>query len=197
MRAVRREFSRRLRDLPSENLLAIADVLVEKYRWVAYELIYFHPKALGGLDVEQVKRLGRGIDSWGSVDPFGRYISGPAWQRGLIPDDAVRRWAQSEDRYWRRAALVSTVPLNLRAAGGKRDTERTLDICRLLVADRDDTVVKAMSWALRELLVWDPNAVRQFLEKNKLAARVNREVRNKLDTGVKNPKKTVRETSTS
>ena len=50
-------------------------------------------------------------------------------------------------------------------------------------------VVKAMSWALRELVVHDADAVDQFLNEYKgaLAARVQREVRNKLRTGLKNP----------
>jgi 3-methyladenine DNA glycosylase AlkD len=121
------------------------------------------------------------------VDAFGRYISGPAWQRRLIPDGAVHRWAGSGDRWWRRAALVSTVPLNLRAAGGKGDADRTLEVCRRLVADRDDMVVKAMSWALRALVVWDRDAVRAFLDEHGdvLAARVRREVSSKLETGLK------------
>jgi 3-methyladenine DNA glycosylase AlkD len=48
-------------------------------------------------------------------------------------------------------------------------------------------VVKALSWALRQLVVWDPDAVREFLEVHDeaLAARVKREVRTKLDTGRK------------
>jgi DNA alkylation repair enzyme len=71
--------------------------------------------------------------------------------------------------------------------GGTGDTGRTLDICQRLVADRDDMVVKALSWALRELVVWDPDVVRRFLEAHDdlLAPRVRREVRNKLDTGLK------------
>jgi hypothetical protein len=38
-------------------------------------------------------------------------------------------------------------------------------------------------------VVWDPDAVRRFLEAHDdvLAPRVRREVRNKLDTGRKNP----------
>lgn len=60
----------------------------------------------------------------------------------------------------------------------------------LLVADHDDMVVKAVSWALRELIIHDPDAVEKFLKDHEdvLAARVKREVRNKLDTGLKNPK---------
>ena len=86
---------------------------------------------------------------------------------------------------------MSTVPLNSKTQGGVGDAGRTLTVCRTLVADRDDMVVKAMSWALRELAKRDRAAVEAFLweQTESLAAqRVVREVRNKLDTGRKNPK---------
>jgi 3-methyladenine DNA glycosylase AlkD len=121
------------------------------------------------------------------VDAFATYVSGPAWRAGRVPDEVVRGWAASPDRWWRRAALVSTVALNLRSRGGTGDTGRTIDICARLAADGDDMVVKALSWALRELVVWDPEAVRSFLDDHAgvLAARVRREVRSKLETGRK------------
>ena len=45
-----------------------------------------------------------------------------------------------------------------------------------------------MSWALRALSERDPDAVRAFLDAHEdaLAARVRREVRHKLETGLKN-----------
>jgi hypothetical protein len=48
-------------------------------------------------------------------------------------------------------------------------------------------VGKGLSWALRALVAHDPRAVRGFLAKHDdvLAARVKREVRNKLETGRK------------
>jgi len=48
-------------------------------------------------------------------------------------------------------------------------------------------VVKALSWALRELIVHHRSAVERFvLEHDEvLAARVKREVRNKLTSGLK------------
>jgi 3-methyladenine DNA glycosylase AlkD len=188
IRAVRRAYSKRLRAASGEAVAALAMALVDRQRWVAYELLYHHPGGLASLGVRDLERLGRGMDSWGSVDAFGCYISGPAWQREHLPDAIIRSWAASPDRWWRRAALVSTVPLNLRSRGGTGDTNRTLDICQRLAADRDDMVVKALSWALRELVVWDPDAVRRFLEARHavLAPRVRREVRNKLETGRKN-----------
>jgi 3-methyladenine DNA glycosylase AlkD len=185
VRRVRQAWSARLRGRPDHEVLALADALLPRHRWVAYELVYNHAAALAALSLERVERLGRGIDSWGATDAFGRYISGPAWQRRQIPDEAIHRWAASEDRWWRRAALVSTVPLNLRAAGGTGDTARTLAVCALLAADRDDMVVKALSWALRELVVWDTKAVRGFLDDHDVAARVRREVTSKLETGLK------------
>jgi 3-methyladenine DNA glycosylase AlkD len=187
VRAVRRAWSRRLRAAPAEAVVAVAMALFDRQRWVAYELLYHHPGGLDSSGVEEVERLGEGMADWGSVDAFGCLVSGPVWRRGGIPDVAVHRWAASPDRWWRRAALVSTVPLNLRSRGGTGDAERTLDICRRLATDGDDMVVKALSWALRALVDWDPGAVRGFLEAHDdmLAARVRREVRNKLETGRK------------
>jgi 3-methyladenine DNA glycosylase AlkD len=187
IRRVRREYSAEVRHWPSDAVLDLASRLLGTHRWVAYELVYHHRAARSMLDVAAVEQLGRGLDSWGAVDAFARYIAGPAWQQGRVPDAVIQEWAVSEDRWWRRAALVSTVPLNLRAAGGTGDTQRTLDICQRLVDDRDDMVVKALSWALRELVAWDRAAVHRFLthHNSRLAARVRREVTNKLEIGLK------------
>ena len=85
---------------------------------------------------------------------------------------------------------MSTVPLNSKARGGSGDSMRTLEVCSLLISDRDDMVVKALSWALRELAKRDQISVRRFLNEHQdqLATRVTREVRNKLATGLKNPR---------
>jgi 3-methyladenine DNA glycosylase AlkD len=52
-------------------------------------------------------------------------------------------------------------------------------------------VEKALSWALRILAVRDADVVTAFVAENEtvLAARVKREVRNKLSSGRKNPRK--------
>ncbi len=187
VRRVRRAWSRRLRDRPPADVVAVALALRDRQRWVAYELVYEHPGGLEALDAGVVEALGQGVGSWDAVDAFGRYISGPAWGRGVVPDALIRGWTTSRDRWWRRAALVSTVPLNLRTAGGTGDTVRTVDICERLVTDRDDMVVKALSWALRSLVPWDPGAVRDFLAVHQVevASRVRREVTTKLETGRK------------
>jgi 3-methyladenine DNA glycosylase AlkD len=136
-----------------------------------------------------LEELGRGINSWWTVDAFARTLAGPAWLNRQVPDQVFDMWANSNDRWWRRAALVSTVALNVRSQGGQGDVPRTLRICWLLASDQDDMVAKALSWALRELVFHDPGAVKGFLEEYEkvLPARVKREVKNKLGTGLKNP----------
>lgn len=193
VRAVRREFSKRLASSPAGLVIDVAIRLLNKpgiNRFVAYELIKHHRAAAASLDERELETLGRGLDEWGEVDCFACYLAGPAWREHQISDKVIHRWARSKDRWWRRVALVSTVPLNSKAQGGTGDTERTIEVCRLLVGDRDDMVVKAMSWALRELSKRDSKRVRQFLDENRdvVASRVVREVSNKLSTGLKNPR---------
>jgi 3-methyladenine DNA glycosylase AlkD len=195
VRTVRREYTKQLKNAPADFVLALATMLLHAYGYrgtgsIAYELISYHSPAFVSLGVTKIEALGQGIDSWHSVDGFARLISGPAWLKGLISDDVIHRWALSPDLWWRRAALVSTVALNMRSHGGYGDVDRTLAVCRMLVDDHEDMVVKALSWALRQLVVHDPEAVRAFLSEHEeqLAARVKREVRNKLKTGLKNPK---------
>jgi 3-methyladenine DNA glycosylase AlkD len=174
-------------------MLALAGILIQNfgYRGMPYELVRYHRSTFQSLGPAEIETLGQGINSWWSVDSFARIVSGPAWLEGLLDDELIHKWARSADRWWRRAALVSTVALNLRSHGGSGDTARTLAVCDELVTDHDDMVVKAMSWALRELAVLDPAAVRGYLleHEDDLAARVRREVRNKLETGLKNPRR--------
>ena len=193
--ALRRKYSRKLKVASPVFVLELARVLFRTHgqRWLACALIRHHDKAFSNIGEREVEEFGQGINSWGSVDQFARSLAGPAWLAGRISDALVHRWASSEERWWRRAALVSTVALNVRSHGGMGDVSRTLQVCRLLADDHDDMVFKALSWALRALVVHDPDKVNKFLDKyeNVLAAQVKREVRNKLTTGLKNPKKKV------
>jgi hypothetical protein len=194
VRAIRRDWTKALKDETPAHVLDVTRALVASGAWtervIGFELLAAHPAAFGRLDDALVDTLTVGLADWGSVDLFGVAVAGPAWRQGLVSDAQIMAWAESADRWRRRLALVATVPLNLRSRGGNCDAARTLDICQRLVADRDDMVVKALSWALRELVRCDRAAVEAFLQSNsdRLAARVRREVRNKLETGLKNPR---------
>lgn len=193
MRRVMKDQLKAFRAHSGEQVLAIAFAILEHHtmegRHLAYELIANHAQARAMLDEPTLRRLGHGMDNWASVDTFAVRLSGPAWRDQQIADDQIETWAHDDNVWWRRAAVVSTVPLNLKSRGGKGDTPRTLAMCQQVMNDHHDMIQKALSWALRELTKRDPDAVASFMEshRDRLAARVKREVRNKLDTGRKNP----------
>ena len=180
--------------LSSEEALDLASRLWKlkehRFLYAAAFMLRKHPSAFTLINWEILEPLGDLMDSWGAVDLFA-LLAGPAWRAGQLSDEQVLKWTQSGNRWWRRAALVCTVFLNRKAQGGTGDTKRTLAVCERLVDDREIMVVKALSWALRDLVKVDPKAAENFLQKydTRLPSLVKREVRNKLTTGVKNPRR--------
>lgn len=191
VRVVQRRYAKALASQPPETVIAVADALLTAGGWpervVGSELVGGRADAVRRLQSSAVTRWATGLAGWESVDLYGVTVAGVAWREGRISDGQVMKWARSRDRWQRRLALVATVPLNLRARGGTGDAARTLAVCRALADDRDDMVVKALSWALRELAKRDPAVVARFVadQGDRLAARVRREVATKLETGRK------------
>jgi len=146
-RRERRRISAHLKGVESSEIKALAKQLAGTEgswrRYFAYEILANHKAAFATLTEDDIQMLGQGMASWGEVDMFACCILGRAWRAGLLRDETVRAWTESSSRWWRRAALVSTIPLNVKAQGGTGDQRRTLDICERLIGDRDDMVVKA------------------------------------------------------
>lgn len=195
LRNVVREIQREAKGWEAPRIVRFCHDLVEwgthESRQVGYELLEKRKDARSLLKIRAVRRLGKGNDNWASVDGFGVMVAGPVWREGQIPDREILRWVASKDLWWRRTALVATVALNMPSRGGTGDPVRTYLICRHLVSDSEPMVAKALSWALRTLIRVDPEGVGDFLREygSVLPALVVREVKNKLETGRKNPGK--------
>ena len=191
LRKVLRWVKGEARELEDAELLALVQAIIDQAtlegRQLAYELLATRKSLLYGLTTAQVKRLGKGMDNWVSVDTFAVSITGQLWREHKLGDAEILRWSRSRDRWWRRAALVSTIPLNMKSRGGTGDVERTMQLCEALADDEDEMVAKALSWALRALIPVSPVHVEDFLADHDdiLASRVKREVRRKLETGKK------------
>ncbi len=168
------------------KLLVYSDIF--ECQCVAYEFLGKNSETFYSITKNDINDLMINLDNWVSVDVFSIHISGKAWRNNILSNDDIIQIYNSEDFWRRRVAIVSTIPLNLKAQGGKGDTKRTLDICKLAIDDHHDLINKAMSWALRELSKTDKFAVELFLEKyqSRLNKRIKREVYNKLITGKKN-----------
>lgn len=203
-----RDFAKQLLEESPDVVIDIAKRIWQTSDIMGYapRLLHFHPTALQRIRVRDLEIMGDSADTWGKVDQFCS-MTNTLWRIGWLSDARLRRWALSESRWWRRIALVTLVvkpPKNtpqrkllIKTHGRHHDPKRVLPICEMLVADRDDMVVKAMSWVLRDVSKAHPKAIRDFLKKHEdvLAARVVREVKNKLEYGVKNPKKGIHRVS--
>lgn len=194
MHKLAREAVTRLRGEPPKTVLRLSSRLVKggthEGRQVGYAILERRKDVLALLGRTELERLGKGNDNWASVDAFSTFVAGQVWRMGGIGDETVVAWAASPDLWWRRTALVCTVPLNMKSRGGEGDPARTFRICELLVEDREPMVAKGLSWALRAVIQHDREGVADFLARHDeaLPALVRREVRNKLETGLKVPK---------
>ncbi|HKI87859.1 MAG TPA: DNA alkylation repair protein [Draconibacterium sp.] len=181
-----------IKDWSPEKLIDFAKELVDSNNFeanqLAFELLWKNKAALNQLNINDLEYLGKNMDNWATTDSFSVMLSGWAWRNNQISDNDILRWLETGNRWWRRAAVVSTVGLNLKSRGGTGDTRRTLMICEKVIHDRDDMMVKALSWALRELSKSDKPTVQNFMKKydTQIPGRVRREVYTKLETGKKN-----------
>ncbi len=191
LRRIRKKVSKRMAPLSAGVVKEVGFAVCRSGpRWVAYELVAGHEAALASLTAEEVEAFGAGMADWSEVDAFGMLLGGPAWRAGAISDRDVMRWARSDEVSWRRAALAATVALNDKMHDAAVDADRTLKVCGQLANDNEEAVMKALSRALRSLADLEPGAVSAFVVEHDevLAARVKREVRNKLSTCVKGTK---------
>jgi 3-methyladenine DNA glycosylase AlkD len=191
IRPISKAMIKRFKKSPPDEVVAFTkqlnDTRILEAIQIAFEVLEKHKNARRSLTLEEIEGFSEGMDNWVTVDYFAGMLAGPAWREGQIADEMIEAWAVSADRWRRRAAVVCTFALNQKARGGTGDPERTLKICSLVVDDHDDMVTKALSWALRELSKREPEPVIAFVDRHedRLAKRVVREVRRKIETGRK------------
>lgn len=187
------------KDTPVEVRKRILSLAREGKEQLAFEIARASKAAVLSMTPRDIESLLPILHDWCSTDCFACFISGVAWREGVLSDAQILKWSASTRLWTRRAALVSTVPLNTKARGATApsgEARRTLAICERLIDDREDMIVKALSWALRELVARDEDPVVSFLDKHgpRIAARVRREVNNVLTIGLKNkPRKNLKD----
>jgi len=157
---------------------------------IPIELIGLSKRRIPDLPWSFFDRWRKPLSSWHDTDGLGIYVFGP-W----LAADLARRTRRLEELIRaregcsRRLALVGTVILNRRHETAV--PQLTLKLVDAVAADRDPLISKAVSWALRELSKTHRDLVSSYVKKNamRLPAIALREVRNKLNTGLKNPRR--------
>ncbi len=191
LKTVIRELHLHSKQWENRKKIELAKALVNEgtfeLQQMAYEYLELNKKTKAELIPQDVEDLNVRMDNWVVTDYYGAFIVGYAWRENIIPMERVKQFMRSDNVWQRRLALAATTALNQNARGGKGDAPRTLEICKMAVDDREDMVVKALSWALRALSMRLRGPVEDFLEEYeaRLAKRVIREVWRKLETGRK------------
>lgn len=167
-----RRVARRAVSGPIERpaLLELAGALwrrpVHELRMVAIELLAGHAALLQPADMaltEQMIREGRG---WVYVDPLAQRVAGALVSRHPEQARTLDRWADDEDFWVRRSALLALLP-GVRA--GTPDLARLSRYGDAVLPEREFFLRKALGWVLRELSTRDPEWVRGWV-----AARTDR-----------------------
>jgi 3-methyladenine DNA glycosylase AlkD len=166
----------------------LIDKDVFELQQIAFEYLQTEKNLYKSFTEEFIESIEKNLDNWISVDYFGAIVVGCAWRENIVSTKKIKKYLESNNFWIRRIAVIATVSLNQKARGGIGDSKRTLEICELVVDDHQEMIVKALSWALRELAKVDKEPVVEFVNENenRLHKRVLREVKNKLETGLKN-----------
>lgn len=193
LRRISGDWQRDHKTISRDELLAMVEALWagESYeeRATAIELLGRNKRAIPELSWDHFDRWRHLVDNWGLDDGLATTVFGPwiaadlagrlGYLQTLIGDPVV--WS-------RRLALVATVPLNrdLRTA----QPGLTFALIDQVKAERHPMITKAVSWALRTLIEHYPEQVTAYLDVNQhdLPSHAVREVRNKLETGLKSGK---------
>lgn len=143
------------RDLPLEEIDALLNDSVHEHRLAAVLLLADRysraAKAGGTAQCAEVARLYLDrtayINNWDLVDASAEHVVGRHWRsRGRAGRAERLRLGRSDSLWERRIAVLSTFH-DIKCG----DSTPAVEICALLLADREDLIHKATGWMLREV----------------------------------------------
>jgi 3-methyladenine DNA glycosylase AlkD len=127
------------------------------------------------------------LSDWGTTDSLGGGLLGEMILEDVITIDDLVEYREFPSVWGKRMLIVATVRPFRKGHG---DIERYFEVLSWYADSKEKMIVKAVSWALREATKSRPDKVQAFIDQYEdvLHSLVLREVRNKLKTGLKNPK---------
>lgn len=148
-----------------DGLVALAEALwavpVHERRLAAAELLALRVgDLLEPADAELVERLLREARTWALVDVLAPKVMGPLAEKYPAVLPVLDRWAEDDDFWLRRAALLALlVPLR----NGDGDFERFSRYAEAMLDDKEFFVRKAIGWVLRDTGKKRPDLVFEWL----------------------------------
>ena len=165
---VRRIARAALREIPAlahRNLVAVVEALwrrrVHECRTAAVELLDHRSHLLEPGDIELVERMIRESKTWALVDGLAASVAGGLVERYPELRGRLDRWAEDDDFWVRRSALLALLgPLRR----GDGDVDRFFRYADSMLDEREFFIRKAIGWVLRETGKKRPDVVSAWLE---------------------------------
>ncbi|EYF08499.1 DNA alkylation repair protein [Chondromyces apiculatus] len=152
VRAIITRIGREHPGMTHDEVVALAEALwavpVHERRFAAVELLTLFVDRLGPADLPLLERLLRTSRTWALVDGLAPKVVGPLVERHPELGETLDRWAEDEDFWIRRAALLALLE-PLRAGGG--DFERFARYADAMLEEKEFFIRKAIGWVLREV----------------------------------------------
>ena len=138
-------------DLDHDGVVVIVEALwdsnVYERRAGAVEVLAARPRLVDRGDLALIERMLRTSKTWALVDGLAVNTVGMLRERDSEVDGELDRWAQDEDFWIRRSALLAHLH-PLRQGGG--DFERFAGYADAMLEEREFFIRKAIGWVLRE-----------------------------------------------
>lgn len=134
-------------------------VPVHERRAAAVEVLAAHTDVLRAADAPFLEDLLRQSRTWALVDGLAASVVGPLAERADI-GAVLDRWAQDQDFWLRRSALLA---LLLALRRGEGDWERFTRYADAMLAEREFFIRKAIGWVLRDTARKRPDLVFHWL----------------------------------
>jgi 3-methyladenine DNA glycosylase AlkD len=164
MRTTVRDVKRQHGELDRQRLVALVKILWSRPlfepRMIAVLLLEAHEPLLLPADIALLEQLIRQSKTWAFVDELAIAITGRLVQRNPELLRIIDRWAEDDDFWLRRSAMLALLPPLRRGAGDFRRFARYAD---RMLEEKEFFIRKAIGWVLRETGKPQPDMVYAWL----------------------------------
>jgi 3-methyladenine DNA glycosylase AlkD len=161
------QYFQKIKHQPKEEVFRLCEELMAsgkmEERGIAFDWAFRYRKQYVPADFKVFKSwLKKYVSNWAACD-HSSFILGAFIDRfpEFIPK--IKDWSASQNRWFRRAAAVSFIPL----LKEKKFLEDVFETADRLLLDKDDLVQKGYGWLLKEASNLYPDDVFQYVMKNK------------------------------
>ena len=164
IRAATKAAAKRHQIAAHDAVVAVAEVLwsapVHERRMAAVELLDLKHDLLHPADAPLIERLLREARTWALVDDLALNVMGSLVARYSELSAVLDRWAQDDDFWMRRSALLALLRPLREGAG---DWERFATYADAMLDEKEFFIRKAIGWVLRETAKGRPQLVVDWL----------------------------------